>query len=124
MKNQNTFCEDCKFHPKEKDPCDSSLCPIFSNPKFNIHAPYDFHELTTNQKTLLKNPVYRSNTKTMQLILTIEIGNDAMLTGSDVSQALKQVAGKIEGHTAEYLPDFASKILDANGNSVGKVEIK
>ena len=45
--------------------------------------------------------------------LTIRLGNDAMQTGEDVAEALRQAANYIEQH------DTGSAVYDLNGNRVG-----
>jgi hypothetical protein len=46
--------------------------------------------------------------------LNIDLGNDAMQSGPDVADALRDVADRVEqGHTF-------GKIIDGNGNTVGE----
>lgn len=54
----------------------------------------------------------------MTFTLTIELGNDAMQTGRDVSDALKQVASKV--HSCLIEEDYGNSIRDENGNKVGE----
>jgi hypothetical protein len=50
----------------------------------------------------------------MTFILKIEMGNDAMQTTEDISEALDQVKSELESNIKR------SKIFDRNGNTVGK----
>jgi len=52
----------------------------------------------------------------MKFILEIEMGNDAMLTHTDVSSALRFVQAKLSEGRNE------GRVMDINGNSVGKWE--
>lgn len=54
----------------------------------------------------------------MKFTLAISIDNDAMQTGRDISDALKQVAAKIHSHDMES--DYGNAVMDANGNKVGE----
>lgn len=49
----------------------------------------------------------------------IELGNDAMLTGADLAQALAKV-GDVLRHYADLPVGLALNIKDANGNTVGR----
>ena len=53
--------------------------------------------------------------------LEIELGGSFMSTGEDLALVLEGIAAKIQG---EKLTDREHKILDRNGNSVGKWELK
>lgn len=55
-----------------------------------------------------------------KLKLEIEIGNDAMQTRLDVAEALERVAIRLKTFG---LDRASSKILDVNGNTVGKWQI-
>lgn len=50
--------------------------------------------------------------------LNIMLGNDTMQTGSDVAEALRQVAERIVGHGVLGF-DGPSKVMDGDGNVVG-----
>jgi len=58
----------------------------------------------------------------MRFTLTIELGNDAMLTGEDVADALDEVCHGINT-TSPMLVGETDKIRDVNGNTVGKWEV-
>jgi hypothetical protein len=51
-----------------------------------------------------------------QFTLTIDLGNDAMSTPSDIADALRKLAGRIETIDG-YLGDGV--VRDVNGNTVG-----
>lgn len=53
----------------------------------------------------------------MKFSIEITLGNDAMLTGDDVADALITVAGKVRD-IAPFM--MAGRIFDANGNPVGE----
>lgn len=53
--------------------------------------------------------------------LEIELGNDAMKTAFHVSTALVQVANKLR-KLRSTAPGTEAKIMDDNGNSVGRWE--
>ncbi len=57
----------------------------------------------------------------MKFTLTIETGNDAMLSGRHIAQALHEVALKIGriGNIEAHGEDYDNRIGDANGNKVG-----
>jgi len=57
-----------------------------------------------------------------QFILKITLGNDAMLTGTDICRALHDVSAKIVGLHYENIG--TGKILDLNGNVVGSWQVK
>lgn len=61
----------------------------------------------------------------MTLTLTIDFGNDAMQTGVDAARALRSVADKL-ARNGSFQPTKVDggKIMDLNGNSVGKWEIR
>jgi hypothetical protein len=64
----------------------------------------------------------------MKFTLTIETGNEAMLTGEDLAKALKGVAKNVASifEGGEPMDDFAvapMTIRDANGNRVGSWDI-
>ena len=56
-----------------------------------------------------------------RLVLTINIGNEAMLTVADVADALRMVSSQFESdHAAEIpIPGDTGSVHDANGNTVG-----
>ena len=58
----------------------------------------------------------------MKFTLSIELENEAMQTGDDVARALRKVAVQLRGH--ELNRDDGWKILDANGNTVGRWAVK
>ena len=59
----------------------------------------------------------------MTFKLTIRFGNDAMLDGADLAQALRLIANTLEPRTEEGLPGCDSKVRDRNGNTVGSWKI-
>lgn len=67
----------------------------------------------------------------MRFTLTIELGNEAMKTGADLSQALRDVGQRltvvlyrdVEISLATEVP-LSRPIKDENGNTVGKWEIE
>jgi hypothetical protein len=54
-----------------------------------------------------------------EFTLTITLGNDAMQTGGDVAEALREVAGRIDDRRGGLFED-SGRIRDANGNTVGE----
>lgn len=58
-------------------------------------------------------------------VLRIELGNDAMATGTDVGRALVLLGQKFVAEYREFVPDKeeSGKIPDINGNTVGAWEI-
>lgn len=54
--------------------------------------------------------------------LTINLGNDAMQTGTDVAGALRAVAKRLEDNHGEFIfeDDDHGFCRDVNGNTVGK----
>ena len=54
-----------------------------------------------------------------KLTVTIDLGNDAMRTRKDVAKALRDLAKRIGTSR-----DTSGRILDENGNSVGRWEIQ
>ena len=55
----------------------------------------------------------------MQTItITITLGNDAMQSEADVARALRELAKRIDAKGLDYV----TKVMDANGQSVGTVE--
>ncbi|KKL46485.1 hypothetical protein LCGC14_2345070 [marine sediment metagenome] len=59
----------------------------------------------------------------MRFELRIELGNDDMQTGVDISVALEQVARQIEDLGLLSRGGEYGKIQDINGNSVGGWEV-
>jgi len=63
----------------------------------------------------------------MKFTIEIELGNDAMQSYQDVRDALKQVICKVGSavYSRSGTPSEGdgSKIMDENGNSVGKWEV-
>lgn len=61
----------------------------------------------------------------MKFQLEIELGNDAMQTYDDVSQALKSVRAYLKEYrqSEEVEADDNAPIRDLNGNTVGKWEV-
>jgi hypothetical protein len=53
-----------------------------------------------------------------QFILKINLGNEAMMTGSDIARALRDIAEDIEDQ--DQMSGTGNNIMDLNGNSVGK----
>lgn len=56
-----------------------------------------------------------------KLVVTIELGNDAMQTPKDVAEALRELATTIEGKEAG---NHSGTILDDNGNTSGSWELE
>jgi hypothetical protein len=59
--------------------------------------------------------------------LEITLGNDAMQTPADVRNALMKIANRLERGQDPYSPfegEDSGKIMDGNGNSVGKWEVR
>ena len=59
----------------------------------------------------------------MKIKISLETGNEAMLCGIDVSMALQDASVDIGAAVDKGRPD-TGKILDENGNTVGKWEVK
>ncbi len=57
----------------------------------------------------------------MTFTLTIETGNDAMETAADIGRALQTLGRQFI--SGAKVPDDGGKIMDANGNTVGKWEV-
>lgn len=58
--------------------------------------------------------------------IRIELANEAMLNVTEVSNALAAVSQKLIRDGADYGPvptDFDTRILDANGNTVGTARV-
>ncbi len=64
----------------------------------------------------------REDTNMDTFTLTIKLGNDAMLTGYDVAKALKEMARKIKD--SSFTRVDGGKLMDLNGNTVGRGEVK
>lgn len=58
--------------------------------------------------------------KLKEVKITVEFGNAEMLTESDLIWALNQLAIRIKTRGVENI----TKVLDCNGNSVGKVDVE
>ena len=58
----------------------------------------------------------------MKFTLNIELGNDAMQTGADISDALHKLAGKVYGFD-DAIEGERGVIMDTNGNKVGEWEV-
>jgi hypothetical protein len=56
----------------------------------------------------------------MKFKLEIQLGNDAMSTLWDVQLALKKIASELSVFACAKDKEFSKKILDENGNTVGK----
>ena len=56
--------------------------------------------------------------------LKIEVGNDAMSTVNDLSEALKNVADRISDYENIAEMKHYKNICDINGNIVGKYAVK
>jgi len=56
--------------------------------------------------------------------LKIELGNDAMQTPRDVAFVLKKLASKLDNMGDDFALVDGGKIMDANGNSVGKWDVE
>ena len=59
----------------------------------------------------------------MRLILSINLGNDAMQDGTGVARVLRKVAYRIEDYSL-YRPLSPVPLLDGNGNAVGTWEVQ
>jgi hypothetical protein len=57
-----------------------------------------------------------------QFTLKITLGNEAMQTGSDIAESLREIANRIETYDSMKFPE--TKIRDINGNSVGTWKVK
>lgn len=57
----------------------------------------------------------------MKFTLEIELGNEAMRTGRDVSGLLEGIA---RGLATDLVPDEPVKLYDANGNTIGSWQVK
>ena len=53
-----------------------------------------------------------------KVTITVEMGNDAMQNETDIANALRTLASRIERHGLDRI----TKVMDENGNQVGKVE--
>lgn len=60
----------------------------------------------------------------MKIKIQIETGNEAMQTGADVSRALIKHASAIAADVDSGIAVTGGKIMDVNGNSVGKWEVE
>jgi hypothetical protein len=58
----------------------------------------------------------------MKFTLEIDLGNDAMQTGSDVAAALRRLAVKLSDSLFDEGADHG-RIMDLNGNKVGTWEV-
>jgi len=56
-----------------------------------------------------------------QFILTITLGNDAMMNGNDLYGPLKNLADKLSWY--DNLKDCQGTIKDKNGNTVGSWKV-
>lgn len=61
-----------------------------------------------------------SATAADEFTLTIELGNDAMQTGRDIAQALEELSQRL----LTYTGPGDGVIIDENGNTIGKWEIR
>ncbi len=61
----------------------------------------------------------RYGTTDVSFDATIWIGNDAMMTGADVAEALRSLAKEIEEEGALTPGCFRKEVRDRNGNRVG-----
>lgn len=61
----------------------------------------------------------------MKFIIEIELENDAMQDQHDVAEALRRTADRLNKYVSSSWGPYAleGKILDRNGNSVGKWEV-
>jgi hypothetical protein len=62
----------------------------------------------------------------MRIVITIDLGNEAMKTGEDAFAVISIAAAQIREYSEEELArtSFGRKLSDANGNSVGRWEVK
>lgn len=60
----------------------------------------------------------------MVFTLKIKLGDDGMLDGADLAQALRTIANTLEPRTEDGLPGCESKVWDRNGNTVGRWAVK
>lgn len=54
------------------------------------------------------------------ITITINTGNETMQSDNDVANALVELARRIKANGLDNI----SKVMDANGNSVGKVNVE
>ncbi len=59
----------------------------------------------------------------MRLTIEVELGNDAMRTGEDVSRLLLGLSGRVR-HRGELDLGHGGRLMDINGNSVGTWEVE
>lgn len=57
-----------------------------------------------------------------EFTLRIKLGNEAMQSGYDIAIALQDIADDIKDF--EYTKNISGTIMDLNGNSVGKWQVK
>jgi hypothetical protein len=57
----------------------------------------------------------------LALLVRIDLGNDAMQNGTDLANALREIAEKIDGAEATRIDQ--GNIRDANGNTVGHYQM-
>ena len=57
-------------------------------------------------------------------VLKIEMGNDAMITVNDLSEALRIIADRISDYPNIAEMNHYKNIMDINGNIVGKFAVK
>jgi hypothetical protein len=55
-----------------------------------------------------------------KVTITVEMGNDAMQTETDLADALRKLAKRIETSGLARI----TKVMDENGNNVGKVDVE
>ena len=61
----------------------------------------------------------------VEFVLRSELGNEAMSNGVDIGNALKDVAKRLWGYGDEdKMKGCYGTIMDLNGNSVGKWQVK
>ena len=60
----------------------------------------------------------------MKFVVEIELGNDAMQTGRDVADVLAKIATSMEANEGVLRDSDASRIMDANGNTVGFTRVE
>jgi hypothetical protein len=62
----------------------------------------------------------------MEFVLRIKLENDAMQDQHDVASALRKVADRLNKYVSSNFGPYCleGKIMDRNGNSVGKWEVK
>jgi hypothetical protein len=61
----------------------------------------------------------------MELVISIRLGNDAMITKNDAWEAISRATREMEGdfESFEVTPPFSKRVRDINGNTVGSMTL-